>query len=35
LRYTVGMPMQRIVVPLKRGLPQRLFQALLVRALGL
>jgi NAD(P)-dependent dehydrogenase (short-subunit alcohol dehydrogenase family) len=35
LRYTVGMPMQRIVVPLKRVLPQRLFQALLVRALGL
>jgi NAD(P)-dependent dehydrogenase (short-subunit alcohol dehydrogenase family) len=35
LRYTVGMPAQRIVVPLKRLLPQRLFQALLVRALGI
>jgi NAD(P)-dependent dehydrogenase (short-subunit alcohol dehydrogenase family) len=35
LRYTVGMPGQRIVVPLKRVLPQRLFEALLVRALGL
>ena len=35
LRYTVGMPGQRIVVPLKRLLPQRLFEALLMRALGL
>jgi NAD(P)-dependent dehydrogenase (short-subunit alcohol dehydrogenase family) len=35
LRYTVGMPGQRIVVPLKRILPQRLFESLLVRALGL
>jgi NAD(P)-dependent dehydrogenase (short-subunit alcohol dehydrogenase family) len=35
LRYTVGMPAQRIVVPLKRLLPQRWFEALLVRALGL
>ena len=35
LRYTVGMPAQRIVVPLKRLLPQRIFQALLVRALGI
>jgi hypothetical protein len=28
LRYTVGMPAQRIVAPLKRVLPQRLFEAL-------
>lgn len=35
LRYSVGMPAQRIVVPLKRVLPQRLFEALLVRVLGL
>jgi NAD(P)-dependent dehydrogenase (short-subunit alcohol dehydrogenase family) len=35
LRYHVGMLSQRIVVPLKRWLPQRLFEAALVRALGL
>ena len=35
LRYSVGMPGQRIVVPLKRLLPQRVFEALLVRVLGL
>jgi NAD(P)-dependent dehydrogenase (short-subunit alcohol dehydrogenase family) len=35
LRYSVGMLSQRIVVPLKRVLPQRLFEMLLVRALGL
>lgn len=34
-RYSVGMLSQRIVVPLKRLLPQRLYEALLVRALGL
>jgi NAD(P)-dependent dehydrogenase (short-subunit alcohol dehydrogenase family) len=34
-RYTVGMLGQRIVVPLKRLLPQRLFEALLVRVMGL
>jgi len=35
LRYSVGMLSQRIVVPLKRALPQRLFETLLVRVLGL
>jgi len=35
LRYTVGQLGQRIVVPLKRYLPQRLFEFVLVRALGL
>ena len=35
LRYSVGMLGQRIVVPLKRLLPQRLFELLLVLALGL
>ena len=35
LRYHVGMLSQRIVVPLKRWLPQRLFETALVRALGL
>jgi NAD(P)-dependent dehydrogenase (short-subunit alcohol dehydrogenase family) len=34
-RYSVGMLSQRIVVPLKRMLPQRLYEALLVRVLGL
>jgi hypothetical protein len=34
-RYSVGMLSQRIVVPLKRLLPQRLYEALLIRALGL
>ena len=34
-RYSVGMLGQRIVIPLKRYLPQRLFEAALVRALGL
>jgi len=35
LRYSVGMLGQRIVVPLKRVLPQRLFERVLVLALGL
>lgn len=35
LRYTVGMLGQRIVVPLKRLLPQRLFEWALCKALGL
>ena len=35
LRYTVGNLGQRIVVPLKRYLPQRLFERVLVLALGL
>ncbi len=35
LRYSVGMLSQRIVRPLKWFLPQRLFEALLVRALSL
>ena len=35
LRYSIGMLGQRIVVPLKRLLPQRLFEAALVRVLGL
>jgi NAD(P)-dependent dehydrogenase (short-subunit alcohol dehydrogenase family) len=35
LRYTVGMFGQRIVVPLKRLLPQRLFEWTLCKALGL
>lgn len=34
-RYSVAMLSQRIVVPLKRLLPQRLYEALLIRALGL
>jgi NAD(P)-dependent dehydrogenase (short-subunit alcohol dehydrogenase family) len=34
-RYSVGMLGQRIVVPAKRFLPQRLFEAVLVRVLGL
>lgn len=35
LRYTAGMFGQRIVVPLKRLLPQRLFEWTLCKALGL
>lgn len=35
LRYSVGMLGQRIVIPLKRLLPQRLFEWVLCRALGL
>lgn len=35
LRYTVGMVGQRIVVPLKRFLPQRLFEWTLCKVLGL
>ena len=35
LRYSVGMLGQRIVVPLKRLLPQRLFERVLTIALGL
>jgi NAD(P)-dependent dehydrogenase (short-subunit alcohol dehydrogenase family) len=35
LRYSVGMLGQRIVIPLKRILPQRLFEWALSRALGL
>ncbi len=35
LRYTVGMMSQRVVSPLKRLLPQRLFESTLVRVLGL
>jgi NAD(P)-dependent dehydrogenase (short-subunit alcohol dehydrogenase family) len=35
LRYSIGMISQRIVVPLKRLVPQRLLEGLLVRALGL
>jgi len=35
LRYTVGMVGQRIVVPLKRLLPQRLFEWTLCKVLGL
>lgn len=34
-RYSVGMLGQRIVVPLKRLLPQRVYEAILIRALGL
>jgi NAD(P)-dependent dehydrogenase (short-subunit alcohol dehydrogenase family) len=34
LRYSVGMLSQRIVVPLKRLLPQRLFEAALIRVMG-
>jgi short-subunit dehydrogenase len=34
LRYTVGMPGQRIVSPLKRLLPQRLFEWLFLKAMG-
>jgi len=34
LRYTVGPLGQRAIVPLKRYLPQRLFELVLVRALG-
>lgn len=34
LRYSVGMLGQRIVVPLKRYLPQRLYEWLLCRVLG-
>lgn len=34
-RYSVGMLGQRIVVPLKRLLPQRLYEAALIRVLGL
>lgn len=35
LRYSVGMLGQRIVIPLKRLLPQRLFEWTLIRVLGL
>ena len=35
LRYSVGMLGQRIVIPLKRCLPQRLFEWLLCRVLDL
>jgi NAD(P)-dependent dehydrogenase (short-subunit alcohol dehydrogenase family) len=35
LRYHVGRWAQRIIIPLKRWLPQRLFQWILVQALGL
>jgi NAD(P)-dependent dehydrogenase (short-subunit alcohol dehydrogenase family) len=35
LRYTVGPLTQRLVVPLKRYLPQRLFELVMVRVLGL
>ncbi len=35
LRYSVGMLSQRIVVPCKRLLPQRLFEWLLCRVLGI
>jgi len=35
LRYSVGMLGQRIVIPLKKLLPQRLFEFALSRALGL
>lgn len=35
LRYNIGMLEQRIVVPLKRLLPQRLFEWVLRKALGL
>jgi len=35
LRYTVGMLEQRIVVPLKRLLPQRLFEWTMCKVLGL
>jgi NAD(P)-dependent dehydrogenase (short-subunit alcohol dehydrogenase family) len=35
LRYSVGMLSQRIVVPLKRWLPQRVFEAALVRVLNI
>jgi NAD(P)-dependent dehydrogenase (short-subunit alcohol dehydrogenase family) len=34
LRYTVGMASQRIVVPCKRFLPQRLFEWIFRRAMG-
>jgi NAD(P)-dependent dehydrogenase (short-subunit alcohol dehydrogenase family) len=34
LRYTVGMASQRIVVPLKRVLPHRLFEWLFCRVMG-
>jgi NAD(P)-dependent dehydrogenase (short-subunit alcohol dehydrogenase family) len=35
MRYSVGMISQRIVVPLKRLLPQRLYETALIRVLGL
>jgi hypothetical protein len=35
MRYTVGMMSQRIVVPLKRFLPQGLFEWLFRRVIGL
>jgi NAD(P)-dependent dehydrogenase (short-subunit alcohol dehydrogenase family) len=35
LRYTVGMPSQRMVVPLRRFLPQRAFEWLACRLMGL
>jgi NAD(P)-dependent dehydrogenase (short-subunit alcohol dehydrogenase family) len=35
LRYSVGMLGQRIVIPLKRLLPQRVFEWVLTKALGL
>jgi len=35
MRYSVGMISQRIVVPFKRLLPQRLYEAVLIRVLGL
>jgi NAD(P)-dependent dehydrogenase (short-subunit alcohol dehydrogenase family) len=35
LRYSAGMLGQRIVIPLKRLLPQRLFEWTLIRVLGL
>ena len=34
-RYSVGMLTQRVIVPLKRVLPHRLFEAILAIALGL
>jgi hypothetical protein len=35
MRYSVGMVSQRIVVPLKRILPQRGYEWLLCRVIGL
>jgi NAD(P)-dependent dehydrogenase (short-subunit alcohol dehydrogenase family) len=35
IRYSVGLPSQRIVIPCKRFLPQRLFEWLLCKVMGL
>jgi hypothetical protein len=35
MRYSVGMLGQRILVPLKRFLPQRIFEWLFCRVIGL